>query len=146
MVGEEHLVHRGALGVEDLDAALGAALGFLGDGEHAAPASQEQAQVDVRRNHQADLAAGGNRHIAIRPLALMHAMLVAGQRHDRAQLAQCRQQFLPVRTQAQRIHTQAAGSQFTLAHLEALRCVARAHMRLLGAQVLPGTIKLGSVL
>ncbi|MNO87780.1 hypothetical protein D3C76_792070 [compost metagenome] len=144
-VGEEHLVHGGALGVEDLDAALGAALAFLGDGEHAAPAGEEQAQVDVRGHHQADLPARGDGHVAVRALALVHAVLVAGQRHDRAQLAEGRQQRAPFRAQAHGVHPEAAGDQFGLAHLQAQRGVAGAQVRLLGAQGLPGTIKLGSV-
>ncbi|MCY1309080.1 hypothetical protein D9M70_591370 [compost metagenome] len=74
----------------------------------------------------------------------MHAMLVAGQRHDRAQLAKGRQQRIPLRAQTHGVHPDTAGNQFGLAHIQALRGIAGTHVRLLGAQALPGAIKLGS--
>ncbi|MNC36822.1 hypothetical protein D3C75_853650 [compost metagenome] len=46
--GEEHLVHGGALAVENLDAALRSACSVFVDGKHTGPATEEQAQVDVR--------------------------------------------------------------------------------------------------
>ncbi|MNG01161.1 hypothetical protein D3C84_841260 [compost metagenome] len=90
VVGEEHLVHRHTLLVEDLDAALGATRGLLRHREDAGPAAHEQAQVDIGRYHQPHLTVGHHRNFAVVAFTLMHAMLVAGQRHDVAQLAQRR--------------------------------------------------------
>ncbi|MCY1341338.1 hypothetical protein D9M69_272790 [compost metagenome] len=71
----------------------------------------------------------------------MHAMLVAGQRHDVAQLAERRQQRGPLRTQAHGIDAQAAGGQLGFAHLQVGGGIARAQFRLLAAQGLPGLVE-----
>lgn len=125
-LGKEHLVHRHALLVEHLDAALGTPRCLLGNGEDGVPPPQEQAQVDIRRDHQAHLPIGRDRHFAIRPLAFVDAMLVAGQRHDRPQFAERRQQGGPVRPQAHGIDADPAGDQLAFADLQQRGGVARA--------------------
>ncbi|MNT56510.1 hypothetical protein D3C72_1938150 [compost metagenome] len=74
----------------------------------------------------------------------MHAVFVAGQRHDVTQLAQCRQQCLPLRAQTHGIDAQAAGGQFGFADTELGGGIAGAQARLLGAQLLPLLVKLRS--
>jgi hypothetical protein len=118
--------------------------GFLADGEHAVPAAEEQAQVDVRGHHQAHLPIARYGDLLVRPLALMHAVLIARQRHDRAQLAEGRQQRGPFRAQAHGIDAEAAGGQLGLAHIQVLRGIAGAQARFLGTQRLPGAVQLGS--
>ena len=131
-------MHRGALTIKDLDAALGATAGLLLDGKHTGPATEKQAQVDIGRHHQTHLPTGHHRNVAVVALALVHAVLIARQRHDVTQLAQGRQQGRPLRPQTQRIGLQAAGSQLGLTDCQLLGGIASAQARLLAAQHLPG--------
>ncbi|MNN38526.1 hypothetical protein D3C81_1525270 [compost metagenome] len=137
-------MHRHTLLVEDLDAALGATRGLLRHREDAGPAAHEQAQVDIGRYHQPHLTVGHHRNFAVVAFTLMHAMLVAGQRHDVAQLAQRRQQAGPLRAQAHRIDAQAAGGELGLADGQALGGIPGTQARLFGTQALPGLVERGN--
>ncbi|MCY1543239.1 hypothetical protein D9M68_790470 [compost metagenome] len=135
-------MHRSALAVEHLDAALGAFAGLFLDGEHTGPAAEKQAQVDIGRDYQPHLAVAGDGHLAVIALALVHAVLVAGQRHHIAQLAQSGQQASPFRTQAHGVDAETAGRQLGFTDRQVLGGIARTHARLLATQRLPGLIKI----
>ena len=98
------------------------------------PVAREDPQVDIRTQHHRRMRPGVI--VQIGAVLLVHAMLVAGQRHDRAQIPQRREQ--PVDVTGQAHHTlavDARGHQMRLAHAQLLGQIADAAFRIPGAGI-----------
>ena len=138
------LVHRDAGGVEDLQAAAVALRGPLGHGESVLPRRQEDPQIDVGPQHQAHDAGDG--HVLVAAVALVHARLVAGQRHDAPDLRQRLEQLRPVAPQPDRGVAASRRHQCGFGGAECTGGVADAHLRILGAKLAPPSGKAGRAL
>jgi hypothetical protein len=123
--GGEHLVHGRAGLVEHLDRTARAARAALGHEPGMRPAREEQAEVDLRAEHQPDAAVQPGPGVGA--VLLVHAVVVARQRHQLAGLGEAPEQKAPVGAQA--ACAGEPGDDRGLGHAERLGGVAHPELR-----------------